>query len=95
MVVGTPSINISQQLVGGPKLVAGSVTYGNTDTAINIDLSAFLQKIDAVICLFAHKDAGGALTLTKVDILSDPKILAVTATDPTAASTLHFACVGW
>lgn len=93
MAVGTPAILVKEQLVGGPKMVVGTVTAGNGDTSAGIDLSSYLSDIKAVVNVMIFKAAADHAVAT-IDYTTTSSTLTVTFADPTADITIYFAVLG-
>ena len=94
MTVGTPTLQVAEQLVGGPKLICGTVTAGNGDTTASIDLSSKLAKeIKGVINVMIFK-AAAAHAVATIDYTTTATTLTVTFADPTADITIYFSVLG-
>ena len=85
---------VSEQLVGGPKLVSGTTTAGNGDTSVNIDLSSYFAKeIVSVVNVMIFK-AASAHAVATIDYTSTETTLTVTFADPTEAITIYYTVLG-
>ncbi len=84
------AILVSELLVGGPKLISGTASAGNTDTSVDIDLSGGnIQEILNLVSVSAFKAASGHAIAT-VDFTTDADVLTVTFADPTEAITIYY-----
>ena len=86
-------ILVKQQLVGGPKLVTGTITVVSGDTGGSIDLSAYFAKEIKAVAALVMVTAGTVL-FTAVDITSIATTLEITHSDPTADAVIHFMVIG-
>ena len=95
MAMGTPSITSNSQLVGGPKLISGTVSIVSGDTSGTIDLEAYFSKeIKAVIDVSIFT-ASASVAVSTIDYTTTARKLALTFADPTADATVYFSVLGY
>ena len=87
------TIQIKEQLVGGPKLVTGTIVVVSGDTGGDIDLSAYFAKEIKAIASLTMITAGTVL-FTGVDITTTATTMTLTHSDPVADAVIHFTAIG-
>lgn len=89
----TATIQVKEQLVGGPKMITGTITVASGDTGGDIDLSAYFAKEIKAIAALTMVTAGTVL-FTGVDITTVATTMTLTHSDPTAPAVIHFVAIG-
>lgn len=85
---------VSEQLVGGPKMVSGTFTAATGDTTKSVDLSAyFVDGITSVINVMIFK-AAAAHAVATIDYTTLSTTLTVTFANPLADITIHYTVLG-
>ena len=85
------SVEVSDLLVGGPKVVAGTMTAVSGETSKGIDITSLadIENIEALVNVIAFK-AASAHAIATVDYTTTAGTLTVTFADPLANITIYF-----
>lgn len=89
----TAIVLVKEQLVGGPKMVVGTIEVIVGDTGGSIDLSAYFAKKITSIASLVLVTTGTSEILTS-DITTVATTLTLTHTNPGQVGTIHFAVIG-